>query len=162
MSKKAKDSSVRHNFWLKKALSIAKLAPEKGGSPHPDVQVGAVIVSREGKLLSSSTNRMARGIDWKKPERTKSGKRSLWITCAEQLAIAAAAKKGIRLDGAVLYLTLEPCSSCASLIIEAGIKQIIIPANAKEKSKKLKPKWRHSIEVGKTKLKEAKVRISFV
>jgi dCMP deaminase len=43
---------------------------------------------------------------------------------AEANAIAMAAKKGISVDGATIYATLEPCLSCLKLIIASGIQEI--------------------------------------
>ena len=43
---------------------------------------------------------------------------------AEATAIATAAKKGIRLRGAVLYSSSRPCVQCTSLILAAGIRRI--------------------------------------
>jgi dCMP deaminase len=42
---------------------------------------------------------------------------------AEQFAIAEAARKGISLEGASLYVTTFPCPDCAALIAHSGIKQ---------------------------------------
>jgi dCMP deaminase len=44
---------------------------------------------------------------------------------AEQNAIIQAAKLGVSIDGATLYCTHQPCSVCAKMIINAGIKKII-------------------------------------
>jgi len=44
---------------------------------------------------------------------------------AEQNAIAFAARYGIPIEGATLYTTLYPCSSCAKSIINAGIQRVI-------------------------------------
>ncbi|HDK41804.1 MAG TPA: dCMP deaminase family protein [Candidatus Pacearchaeota archaeon] len=43
---------------------------------------------------------------------------------AESNAIGYAAKKGISLEGAVLYNVISPCLSCAKLIVQVGIIQI--------------------------------------
>ncbi len=43
---------------------------------------------------------------------------------AEQNAIAQAARHGIAIDGCVLYCTHQPCSICAKIIINAGIKSV--------------------------------------
>lgn len=43
---------------------------------------------------------------------------------AEANAIAWAARKGIALQSATLYVTLSPCLSCAKLIINAGIRDV--------------------------------------
>lgn len=44
---------------------------------------------------------------------------------AEQNAIVQAAYLGISTKGATAYLTLSPCSSCAKLMINAGIKRVV-------------------------------------
>ena len=46
-------------------------------------------------------------------------------THAEQNAILQAAKNGISLEGATIYVKMEPCAVCARLIITAGIKKVI-------------------------------------
>lgn len=43
---------------------------------------------------------------------------------AEANAIVTAAKHGIAIDGATLYCTTFPCSQCAKLIINSGIKEV--------------------------------------
>ena len=43
---------------------------------------------------------------------------------AEQNAIIQAAKLGVNIDGATLYCTHQPCSVCAKMIINAGIKRV--------------------------------------
>ena len=44
---------------------------------------------------------------------------------AEQNAIIQAAKLGISIDGATLYCTHQPCSVCARIIINAGIRRVV-------------------------------------
>lgn len=44
---------------------------------------------------------------------------------AEQNAICQAAKFGISLEGATLYCTMEPCFTCAKVIVNCGIKKVI-------------------------------------
>ena len=44
---------------------------------------------------------------------------------AEANVIAFAAKEGIETKGATLYVTLEPCLTCAKLIINAGITHVM-------------------------------------
>lgn len=45
---------------------------------------------------------------------------------AEQNAICQAARYGIPLEGTVLYCKMEPCRTCAMLIISVGIKKVIV------------------------------------
>lgn len=44
---------------------------------------------------------------------------------SEQNAIAQAVKRGVSVDGATIYITMEPCFSCAKLLIQSGIKRIV-------------------------------------
>lgn len=40
-------------------------------------------------------------------------------------AIIWAAREGISIDGATIYVTLEPCSDCSKNLIASGIKRIV-------------------------------------
>jgi dCMP deaminase len=48
---------------------------------------------------------------------------------AERNAIAYAAKRGIKVDGATAYLTLAPCLDCARLLVTAGVKKVVWSEN---------------------------------
>ncbi len=45
---------------------------------------------------------------------------------AEQNAIIQAARFGVSIDGATMYVTNHPCFICAKMIINAGIKKIVV------------------------------------
>ncbi len=44
---------------------------------------------------------------------------------AEQNAIVQAARYGISVDGSTMYCTTEPCSVCAKMMINAGIRRVV-------------------------------------
>jgi len=44
---------------------------------------------------------------------------------AEQNAIMQAAKFGTSVEGATIYLKMEPCRTCAMMIISSGIKKVV-------------------------------------
>ena len=44
---------------------------------------------------------------------------------AEQNAICQAAKMGISVDDATIYVTHQPCTICTRMIINAGIKKVV-------------------------------------
>lgn len=52
---------------------------------------------------------------------------------AEQNAIVQAAHSGVAIDGAVIYVTHQPCVLCAKMIINAGIKKIIFKGEYPDK-----------------------------
>lgn len=47
-------------------------------------------------------------------------------THAEQNAIINAARNGVSTDGAELYCTMYPCFACAKMIVNAGIKKVVV------------------------------------
>ena len=82
-----------------------------------EVPVGAVIVSADGELLASASNRT---LSFRDP-----------TAHAELLAIrAACAKLGSeRLIDCDLYVTLEPCAMCAAAISFAHIRRLYFGAS---------------------------------
>lgn len=60
-------------------------------------------------------------------------------THAEQNAIAHAARVGIALDGSTLYCKMTPCYTCAKIILNAGIKRIVVQKDyhASKQSKRI-------------------------
>lgn len=52
------------------------------------------------------------------------GKTLPTVLHAEEVAIIAANENRADLTGATLYVTRQPCLSCAKLIVESGIKQV--------------------------------------
>ena len=58
-------------------------------------------------------------------ENGKESMHCIRTTHAEQNAIVQAAKHGIAIDGATIYCTMEPCLTCAKMIINSGIKRVV-------------------------------------
>lgn len=44
---------------------------------------------------------------------------------SEENALIQAARFGISVDGAIMYANMEPCYTCAKMIINAGIKRVV-------------------------------------
>jgi len=153
------DQMFLHQKWLMEAEKTAQASPEKGGSPHPNVKVGALLVGGDGKEIARSSNRFARGLDASREERYEDDCRSLWINCAEQMVLVDALRNKADIVGARLYITLDPCAICAGLIVEAGIGSVIVPNHASQGYDKLKEKWKKSIEIGHSKLSEGGVKV---
>lgn len=72
---------------------------------------------------------------------------------AEQNAIIQAAKLGINIDGATLYVTNYPCFICAKMLINAGIKKIVYKEGYPDK---LAKDILEEAEIQVTKFKEGK------
>lgn len=93
-------------------------------------QVGAVIV-KDGRILSTGYNGTPSGYQncntfWD-GEYTKDHHEwsKTYEIHAEMNAIIWAARKGISIEDATIYVTLEPCSECSKNLIASGIKRIV-------------------------------------
>ncbi|WP_373071778.1 cytidine/deoxycytidylate deaminase family protein [Sulfurimonas sp.] len=93
-------------------------------------QVGAVIV-KDGRILSTGYNGTPAGYTncsehW---EGEYTQEHHEWSKTyeihAEMNAIIWAARQGISIEGATIYVTLEPCADCSKNIIASGIKRIV-------------------------------------
>jgi tRNA(adenine34) deaminase len=104
------DQAREDHRWMAEALELARQAEEAG-----DVPVGALIV-RGGEVLGRGYNRREAECD---P-----------TAHAEILALRDAAEKVDlwRLDGATMYVTLEPCPMCAGALVNSRIARLIFGA----------------------------------
>ena len=106
-------SSSLSVVYLRTALLLARSAARAG-----EIPVGAVIVSSSGKVLGLGRNATISRSD----------------TCAhaEMLAISAAQYTACapRIDGATLYVSLEPCLMCLGAAVHARIAHIVYAARS--------------------------------
>lgn len=107
-------------------LPDAKAA--QGRSKDRSTRVGAVVVDPDLNIRISGYNGMPRGIDDDVDKRHERPTKYLWMSHAEENCIAQAARIGVSLKGCTLILTsLFPCTTCARLIIQSGIKRVLAP-----------------------------------
>lgn len=91
-------------------------------------KVGCVVIEPKSRaFLVQGYNGFPLGIDDSKTERYERPKKYDFFAHAEQNAIAFAARNGVPLNGAIIYITAMPCCDCARLIIQSGIKEVYIP-----------------------------------
>ncbi|HHU63325.1 MAG TPA: cytidine deaminase [Clostridiales bacterium] len=97
-------------------------------------QVGAIIV-KDKRMLASGYNGAPTGMKhcieigcMREKLGVPSGQRHELCRAlhAEQNAIIQAAVSGVSIKGATMYITHSPCVLCAKMIINAGIKRIVI------------------------------------
>lgn len=110
------DSWDEYFLWIAEAVAIK--------SKDPRCSVGAVIVSDENIVLSTGFNGLARRIH--DDERLLAdAEEKLKVIChAEANAIYNAARLGVALHGASIFVTKFPCLACCNAIIQAGISRI--------------------------------------
>jgi tRNA(adenine34) deaminase len=94
--------------WMREALEEADRAAERG-----EVPVGCVIVGADGAKLGAGHNLRETDAD---P-----------TAHAEIIAIRESARvlRSWRLEGATLYVTLEPCVMCAGAMVNARIARVV-------------------------------------
>lgn len=120
--------------WDKRFLDMAEYVATWSSCYQEARQVGAVIAKNK-RILTTGYNGASAGIEsckdkgecLRKKMDIASGTRHeiCYATHAEQNAIIQAAKMGISIDGATLYCTHQPCTICAKMIINSGIKRIV-------------------------------------
>ena len=100
----------RDQHFMREALALAAQGAAMG-----EVPVGAVVV-QNGEIVGRGFNCPITGSD---PS-----------AHAEMVAIRAAAQSlsNYRLPGSTLYVTLEPCSMCAGLIVHSRVSRVVFGA----------------------------------
>jgi dCMP deaminase len=110
--------------WDEYFLKLAMLASERATCPR--MHCGCVIV-RDRCVLATGYNGSLKG----HPHCEDVGCYVINNHCvrtnhAEMNAICQATRHGVILDGATVYVTNMPCSTCAKALIAAGIKRVVI------------------------------------
>lgn len=126
-----KADTLHRPDWDHYFMKIATVVATRGNCLRR--QVAAVIV-KDQRLISTGYNGTPRGVKncfeggcercaGDAPSGTSLGE---CICChAEENAITQAAYHGIALRGATLYSTLSPCLTCAKMIINSGIQEVV-------------------------------------
>lgn len=120
--------------WDKRFIEMAELVAGWSSCLKTERHVGAVIV-KEKRILTTGYNGapagvkscIERGVCMRQTNKIESGTRieQCYAVHAEQNAIVQAARLGVSLVGASIYQTHSPCSICAKMIINSGIKRIV-------------------------------------
>ena len=120
------------NKWDKRFMEMTELVSTWSSCIRR--QVGAIIV-KDKRILTTGYNGAPSGVSSCKDRENciriehniASGtcQEICYAVHAEQNAICQAAKLGLAIDGATLYCTHQPCTICARLIINSGIKKVV-------------------------------------
>ncbi len=120
--------------WDRRFMDLAKKVAEWSSCIRSGRQVGAVIVKNK-RILTTGYNGAPAGIKSCKERgfclRDKLGIESgtraemCYAIHAEQNAVIQAAKMGISVEGATIYVTHQPCSVCTRILINAGVSRIV-------------------------------------
>jgi dCMP deaminase len=147
-----KKKTDRRPSWDEYFLEVANLVSKRSTCIRR--RVGAVLV-KDKKILATGYNGAPAGLAHcldigclREKLKIPSGERHELCAGlhAEQNVLVQAALYGISTRGSILYVTNQPCIICAKMLINAGIKDIVISAGYPDK-------------LARKFLKEAKIKI---
>lgn len=116
--------------WDEKFMGLAREVAS--WSKDPSTKVGCVIVDDDHTILATGYNGFPRGMSDDRERYEDRSFKMAAVVHAEANAVAAAARTGRRLMGATAYVTLQPCSQCAGILAQAGVRRIISISNNDE------------------------------
>ncbi len=114
--------------WDEYFMGVALLAARR--SKDPNTQVGACIVNRDRRIISTGYNGFPRGLSddefpWERraPGRAEADTKYPYVCHAELNAILN--QPGTSLVDCSIYVALFPCNECAKAIIQSGISEVV-------------------------------------
>ncbi len=120
--------------WDKRFMELAETVAGWSSCYQENRHVGAVCV-RDKRILTTGYNGASGGIEscaergecLRRKNNIASGtmQEICYAVHAEQNAIIQAAKLGVSLEGATMYVTHQPCVICTRMILNSGIKKVI-------------------------------------
>lgn len=133
--------------WDNRFLDMAKLVST--WSKDPSTQVGAVIVDNDNRVISLGYNGFPKKILDNGRLENRDQKYNI-VVHAEANALLFANKS---VSGCTLYTyPFQPCSRCASLIIQSGIKRVVTIRNNDER-------WIENFKLAKALLRESGIKL---
>lgn len=137
--------------WDKRFLSLAQFIST--WSKDPSTKVGAVIVDKNRRIVSAGYNGFARKVKDSKRRYNNRNTKYLITLHAERNAIIFAKQD---LSGTTIYTSaFMPCATCASMIIQAGIKRVVSP-------KETPKRWKKDCKLAKKMFKEAGIKLKLI
>ena len=136
---KKKNSLHKRPSWDEYFLEMSKLVAKRSTCLRRSV--GAVLV-KDKRILATGYNGAPAGLKhcidmgcMRQRLKIPSGERHELCRAlhAEQNALIQASLYGISVAGSTLYATNQPCVICAKMLINAGIKEIVIVAGYPDK-----------------------------
>lgn len=143
--------------WDKRFMCIAREVST--WSKDPSTSIGAVIVNDERRILATGFNGFPRGIEDTEERLNDREQKYPRIVHGEANTLMNALYSGVPVKGATIYVWGLPiCSECTKLVIQAGIKRVVItyPELAPEK-------WRNQWDkMSKPMYDEAGVSVTYL
>lgn len=124
--------------WDLHFIKLAEIVGKK--SKDPSTGVGAVITDTKHRIISTGYNGLPQKLEDSKDVLENRDKKLKQIIHAEENAIIFAKQD---LDGCILYLwPMISCSSCASKVIQSGIKKVVTITSNEDR-------WKESFDISR-------------
>ena len=137
------DEEKWHRRFLRLAAEIAEF------SKDTSTKVGCILV-RDRRIISTGYNGFPRGISDSFDRLLDRDKKYEMTVHAEINAVTTAALHGVSTEGSTAYVTFQPCSRCAAVLINAGIKEVYVTADSL-----IPDRWLDNMVLAANLLKEA-------
>jgi len=138
--------------WIRRFLDLAEYISK--WSKDPSTKVGAVIVDRNRRIVSTGYNGFARDVQDLKERLDDRETKYKIVLHAEENAIMYAKQN---LENCSLFVSkMPPCSHCASLIIQSGIKNVYVYDDV------FPERWMQHIDMTTQMFHESGVTLTFV
>jgi len=146
---------MENKKWIDYFFEICDVVAKK--SKDNSTKVGAVITNTGNSIISTGYNGFPIGVDDSVESRMERPQKYLWTAHAEENAICFAARNGIALNGATLYVNrLIPCSKCSRMIIQSGIRKVYAKIDSDVSTNQ---RWKEENDVAMAMLKESGIEI---
>lgn len=144
--------------WDQYFMTFAYLVSMK--SKDPSTRVGAVIVGTDHEVRATGYNGLPRGLHDYEHRYFQRDYKILAEVHAEENAILNCVINLTSSKGCTLYCQWHPCASCARMIIQSGIKTIVIDGNFPgNHHDTLGEHWKYNMHVSAEMLAEAGITV---
>lgn len=140
--------------WDERFLAIAQQIATF--SKDPSTQVGCVLV-RDRRIVSTGYNGFPKNISDSLERLLDRDQKYEMTVHAEVNAITTAALHGVSTEGCSAYVTFNPCSRCAAVLINAGIDAVFVDGRAD-----IPARWLDNFILASKILAEAGVKYSVI
>lgn len=143
--------------WQRRFMSIAEEVAT--WSKDPSTKVGAIIVSKDKRILATGYNGFPAGVEDTLERLNDRNEKYLFTIHAEMNAILNAVKFGINISNSWLFVSgLPVCDNCAKHIVQSGIETVVMKKYEKTQTKR----WQESTDKANKIFQSSKILTKYI